>query len=374
MKDLFYKLLSIRSEHAHKENFAKVLEGVEEYFDGVEKVEITKFDSNGYPSMVVGNTDADEREYDVLLIGHLDVVPADYPKAYEPYEKDGRIYARGATDMKGPTVAMITAFYELIDSGDLSDKKVALMLTTDEEVGGSNGVRYLVEEEEFNCKIAFVPDGGGDWKVCTDEKAVYHFSVQSEGVAAHGSRPWSGVNANEKLINVFLKIRDAIYEKWGEADKDDNWKPTINLGAIHGGEAANKVPDSAEMKIDIRHPVEVDQSEIISIIEESVKSVDNGSGISWEPMATGVAFHTDASNEFLQRWLEITADKSSIKENDRFVKEHGAADARFLSAKGIPGIITKPVCSDAHIDDEWIDWDSLVEFKDSIKEFLKEVD
>ncbi len=74
------------------------------------------------------------------------------------------------------------------------------------------------------------------------------------------------------------------------------------------------------------------------------------------------------SNEYIQSWLEII-EKNNIAYH--WVKGHGASDGRFFSAQGIPVFLAKPKASSPHIKDEWIDWDSLVAFKDIIKKWIE---
>jgi succinyl-diaminopimelate desuccinylase len=253
-------------------------------------------------------------------------------------------------------VAVLLAFLEAVEE-DL-DKDMAVLFSTDEELGGFNGTGYVVEDG-LEADILFVPDGGQDWSVCTDEKGVFHIKFEAEGVSAHGSRTWLGDNAILKLINTYQNMRKLFDEKWGEATTNDNWKPTLNLGALNGGNAANKVPNEATMLIDIRYPSPVTQDELEQIVKDSI--ID---GVTWQAISTGAPLSIDMDNNYLKKWLKI----ADVKELE---KESGASDGRFFAAKGMDVLLTKPISSEPHIDNEWIDVDDLIKFKDKIKEWLR---
>jgi succinyl-diaminopimelate desuccinylase len=302
-----------------------------------------------------------KNKYEILFNGHLDVVPAS-DNAFKPkIEKtNGKriMFGRGTSDMKGGDVAILLAFLESLDE-DL-DKDMAILFTTDEEFGGFNGVGYVVDQG-LKADVLFVPDGGQDWSVCTDEKGVFHIKFEAQGISAHGSRTWLGDNAILKLINTYQNIKDVFDKKWGETTIKDNWKPTLNLGALNGGNAANKVPNEATMLIDIRYPSPVTQDELEQIVKDSIVN-----DVTWQAISTGAPLSIDMDNKYLKEWLKI----ANVK---KLEKESGASDGRFFAAKGMDVILTKPISSEPHIDNEWIDVDDLIKFKDKIKEWLRAI-
>lgn len=302
-----------------------------------------------------------KNKYSILFNGHMDVVPAP-EKSFKPevreVDRKTVMYGRGTSDMKGVNVAVLLAFLETLEGG--LEKDMAILFTTDEEVGGFNGVGYVIEQD-IEADIVFVPDGGQDWSVCTEEKGVLQMRLESKGVSAHGSRTWLGDNAIVKLIKTYVNMKSEFDKRWGEATKDDNWKPTLNLGALNGGNAANKVPNEATMLIDIRYPTPVTQDDLEEIVKDSVVE-----GVVSQVLSTGSPLSIDMDNRYLKSWLEI-ANVNDLE------KEPGASDGRFFAERGMNVILTKPISSKPHIDNEWIDIDDLIKFKDKIKEWLKVV-
>jgi len=323
------ELVSIPSISSNKKACKKAIEYVK---DIVEKKGLkTKiYEKNEVYTLLVAKEIKDE--YEIILNGHLDVVPAP-DKAFKPKIKQEKgitlMYGRGTSDMKGGDVAILLAFLESLEEG--LDKDIALLFSTDEEPGGFNGIGYVVEQG-LKADIVFIPDGGNDWSVCTDEKGVFHLEFKAEGTSAHGSKVWMGDNALLKLIKVYENMKKEFDNKWGESTKNDNWKPTINLGALNGGSAANKVPNEATMLIDIRYPTPVTQDDLEKIVEDSLVK-----GVIWKAISTGAPLHIDVENKYLKKWLEI------INKKD-LEKESGASDGRFFAQKGIDVIITTLYC------------------------------
>ncbi len=303
-----------------------------------------------------------KNKYEVILNGHLDVVPAS-KEQFTPkikIKKGKRImYGRGTSDMKGPVVSILLAFIESIREG--CNKDIALLFTTDEEFGGFKGMKYLVDQN-LRANIFFIPDGGNNWSICTDQKGVFQIKFTAKGVSAHGSRVWLGDNAVVKLITVYENIEKEFLKRWGKATKKNNWKPTVNLGALNGGDNANKVPNVATMLIDIRYPTPVTQSELEEIVKSSI--VD---GVTWETISSGAPLYTNIKNEYINKWIDVLDDKPV------FEQEPGASDGRFLAEKGINVLLTKPRSSEPHIDNEWVDLDDLIVFKDSVKRWIRSI-
>ena len=104
-------------------------------------IQVKWYESKGFPSVVI--TSQETTSPKILLAGHLDVVPGT-EESFQPKVEDGRLIGRGAYDMKMGIAAALNIFKALGD--DLNKYDVGLMLTADEEIGGFNGVKYLVEQ------------------------------------------------------------------------------------------------------------------------------------------------------------------------------------------------------------------------------------
>lgn len=353
MQKLLERLITFESDKNHPKEIRKCFDFVVNYLKKA-GLKVKTYSFQGEPSLVAARKL--KKHYQYILNGHLDVVPADCSSAFKPLVKGNRIYGRGATDMKGAVAAMI----EIIKHKELKDVDAALMITSDEESGGFNGVNYLLNKIGYSCNCAVVPDGGDNFRLTLAEKGVIHVKFKAKGKAAHGSRPWLGENAIEKLISVFQQIKKEI----PDTTLKNRWKPTVNLGKLNGGDATNKVPASAEMYLDFRFPKVNQQKRILELIKKVCKRFK---GVNYQLLCVGDMLITPKNNKYIKKILKVA---KKYKVNLKINKNHGASDGRFFSAKGIPVVMFKPICSQPHIDNEWIDLKSLAKFYQIFKEFL----
>lgn len=212
--------------------------------------------STTYPRLnVVGGLDSGRPGPTVHFNGHLDVVPAGTGWTRPPFGavvEDGRIYGRGAADMKAGIAAMVYAVEVLRRAGYPVRGRVEHSATVDEESGGFAGVAYL-------CRQGLIRSGRTDYvvitepldpdRVCIGHRGVYWFEVTARGRAAHGSMPHLGVNAIE-MMGLFidrlrreLKPRLAGRRTGLPVVPDPARHPTLNVNGIVGGQAgANTLP------------------------------------------------------------------------------------------------------------------------------------
>lgn len=353
LENLLRDLITFESDKDHSEEIKKCFNFAVGYLKKA-GLKVKTYSSNGRPSLIAARKL--KKHYQFILNGHLDVVPASYPNAFNPLTKRDKFYGRGAGDMKGTVAVMIKLFEE----PKLKNVDMALVLTTDEEIGGENGVKYLLEKESLSCDCAIVPDGGENFILILAEKGVLHIKVEAKGIAAHGSRPWLGDNAINKLIRIY----ENICRSFPKLTAPDYWQPTVNLGVLKGGDATNKVPNYAFMQLDFRFPDIEDEKAIINYIN---KEVAREKDTKYEITSRGFPLINDSKNPFFQKIINC-AKKEGI--NLDLKKEHGASDGRFFSERKIPVIMFKPVCGGSHIDNEWIDFKSLEKFYQLLKTFL----
>lgn len=350
-------LMRFRSTKDEKKELSKIVDFCIDYFEkdtDQGRLFVERFERNDKPSVVITTKETRSPEY--LLNGHLDVVEAD-GHMFEPRVEDGKIYGRGSYDMKGVDAVMIVLLKELASLDNALD--IGLMLTTDEEVGGFDGVDYLFKEEGYSTKCVFVPDGGKNFRLTTEAKGVIHLVLKTKGRAAHGSRPWLGENAIEKLLLLIAKIREEFPNPKSEKD----WVTSLNVGWIKGGDTTNKVADWAEAGIDIRYPSQKSASGILREIEDTVgEDGEVTVGI------TGPAFSSDPNNDYVQRYKKVA--EQVLGRELEFNRQAGASDVRHLMPYRPAVILTQAKGGDAHGDKEWVDIDSMLHMYEILYKFL----
>ena len=159
----------------------------------------------------VGAVDFNDKEKQLDILAHLDVVPAgegwQITKPFEPVLKDGRLYGRGTADDKGPAVAALYAMRAVKELGIPLKKNVRLILGTDEECGSSDIKHYYGIEEE--APMTFSPDG--EFPVINVEKGRMEAHFTSNFEAGKGSAKLVSLDAGIK-VNVVPAKAHAVVE------------------------------------------------------------------------------------------------------------------------------------------------------------------
>jgi len=313
------------------------------------------FEFSGHPSLVALTKTKNPK---IFLAAHFDVVPAS-SELLSLKIKGGRAFGRGVYDMKFAIACYLKLIAEL--KNDLKKMDFGMMITSDEETGGFFGTKKLIEKG-FKSKVVFLPDGGSDWKIVKEAKGAWHLKVKFFGKSAHGSRPWEGEGANEKLIE-FLKEFKKFFPK--EPCKIKNhWHRTLTIGKIEGGKATNQVSDFAQAFLDIRFLNEDERKKIKAKLNELKKEFR----FKIEEIALAESYQIDLENKYVKTFLEILKEKLKVKPNFSF--SHGSSDARFFLEKKIPVILVRPEGGGHHSEKEWISIEGLKKFYSILKEFV----
>lgn len=358
LTELLAKLVSFKTVTSDQEANREALKWVEEELKEY-PLKITNREHEGYPSLLI--TTKETKKPKLWLVAHIDVVPAS-DNLFIPTVEDGKLIGRGAMDMKMAIASYILLIKELNES--LPSYDFGIMLTSDEEVGGENGIQYLLNQG-FSAQIAFDPDAGYDWHIEEEAKGVLHLKVMVGGVSAHASRPWEGENAVEKMQEILTKIKN-LYPEGEKPDIADF--PTLSVTVVQGGTKTNIIPDYAESQIDIRYPPKFTAREILKKINEIT---EHYSDVSLEEMVSGSPLKSNLNNPYFQLFKTIAKDKYNI--DIKAIKSHGASDARFFGEKGIPVLLIAPKGGNIHSDHEWINLSDLVRFYEVTKEWVKQV-
>lgn len=321
---------------------------------------IKEFNSGGFPSLVL--TTKKTKHPAILLQAHLDVVGGS-PEAFKPVTVKNKIYGRGAFDMKFAVASYLRLLKEL--GANLTKYDLGVMITTDEEVGGFHGVKYLLDKG-YKAKVCFLPDGGQNWAMQLGAKGVWHLLIESRGKSVHGSRVWQGENAIENLMAFLLVLKGSSPQE--PCSVPDHFHNTINIGRFDGGTVANQVPDYAKALVDIRFTPDLVKPALRKIVTAAKKGFRN---IRVKELVFGPSFRIDRGNQYLNLFTRIASEEYKIE--PAFVTSHGSSDARFFSAKKIPVVATRPKGGGHHSEKEWLDLQDWERFYVVLKRFVKTV-
>jgi len=210
--------------------------------------------------------------------GHIDVVQAGAGWSVDPFEglvRDGKVYGRGACDMKGGIAASIVAVEALIDAGLRLPGALEISGTVDEESGGYGGVHYLAQRGWFSAPRVdhvIIPEPLNVDRVCIGHRGVWWAEIETLGRIAHGSMPFLGDSAIRHMSAVLERFESELYPRLAARKTDMPVVPsgarhsTLNINSIHGGLAEPEdgalpsacVADSCRLVIDRRWLIEED--------------------------------------------------------------------------------------------------------------------
>ena len=199
----------------------------------------------------------------LIFSGHLDTVPAGAASwETNPWEgviKNGKIYGRGSSDMKGAVAAMITAAIQVFETGTPS-LGVKIVLTAGEETG-CQGAKHLIAAQKNlgNAAGIIVGEPTGNLPAIGHKGGLYLKGTTS-GKTAHSSMPHLGVNAIYKAAEAILEARKF---EFNETHDPLLGFPTLNVGQVKGGKNLNSVPDQAEFTIDVRTTSQTNHQQLI---------------------------------------------------------------------------------------------------------------
>ncbi|TNF20810.1 MAG: acetylornithine deacetylase/succinyl-diaminopimelate desuccinylase family protein [Rhodobacteraceae bacterium] len=209
---------------------------------------------------------------------HTDVVEVGQGWSTDPFGgevRDGRVYGRGACDMKGGLATSIIAAEVFVDLFPEFAGAIEISATADEESGGYGGVAYLAEQGVFapeRVQHVIIPEPLNKDRICLGHRGAWWAEIETRGELAHGAMPFLGDCAVRHMGAVIEAFETRLYPAMAARRTDMPVVPegarssTMNINSIHGGEAeqaedytglpAYCVPDSCRMVIDRRYLAE----------------------------------------------------------------------------------------------------------------------
>jgi succinyl-diaminopimelate desuccinylase len=241
----------------------------------------TPGDEARYPRInVIARREGSSPGPTVHFNSHIDVVQAGGGWTLDPFAgivKDGKVYGRGACDMKGGLAASIIAVETLLDSHPNLPGALEISGTVDEESGGFGGVHYLAERGWFSAPRVdhvIIPEPLNVDRVCIGHRGVWWAEIETCGRMAHGSMPFLGDCAIRHMHAFIERLERDLYPRLAARSTAMPVVPsgarhsTLNINSIHGGQAETSgypapcVADSCRMIIDRRLLIEEDMESV----------------------------------------------------------------------------------------------------------------
>jgi len=303
----------------------------------------------------------------LVLSAHTDVVPVEGQAWTVPpfagVVRDGRIFGRGATDMKGFLAVVLAAVPRLKDAATAAP--VHLAFSYDEEVGcrGAPDLVQALMQSVVSPGLAIVGEPTA-MRVVRAHKGKVARRLIFKGRTGHSAMPHRAANAVEAAVAVAHALRglaDAEIVRAGDAAFDPPYS-TIHVGSLHGGSAVNLVPERAVLEYEIRTMPGRDAGEILTLIDALIaverdrlqRSASEADIVS-EDISAYPGLDTATPDEAATKLVARLADDAQPATTVAFGTEAG-----LYAQAGIPTLVCGPGdMARGHKADEWIGLDEL---------------
>jgi acetylornithine deacetylase ArgE len=305
---------------------------------------------------IVARYEAPTASRTILLEVHQDTVPVD-GMVIDPFAgevRDGKLYGRGACDVKGGMAAMLAAFARLVREKPAGSANVLLACTVDEE-HTFYGVQQLMKEG-VRADMAIVAEPTR-LQIVDAHKGVVRWKVRTEGRACHSSRPEDGVNAVYRMGHVLPVVEQYAAQLLETTAFPRLGTPTLSVGRIDGGVSVNTVPDGCVIEIDRRLlPGEDPQAAWRDFRDRLL--AESPVPVVCEPVWLACpALASELSGEVRQR---LGAAIDAVEGRHEVLAVPFGTDASSIAEAGIPAVVFGPGdIAQAHTKDEWVELDQI---------------
>lgn len=317
----------------------------------------------------------------LILNGHIDVFPVGSGEGWsqEPWGGelvDGKIYGRGACDMKAGTTASIYTYLVLHELRDQLKGSVTLTAVSDEETGGRLGAGWLIEnmpETLGDCCINGEPSS--PYTIRFGEKGILWLKVTVRSPGGHGAYPHLSVNPikiaskliteleilneipvpyPENLKKAIVAGHDAAEKALGKGGAEVMSRLSVNIGTIEGGVKVNVIPRECSFEVDLRLPPGLGKEDVLPRVEEIVSHYEGAS--------------VEVTRYDGPLWSPPDSDMASImRRNSRLlgidpvpIVSLGGSDLKFWRSKGISSYYYGPMNHGMGTVDEYVEVEEFI--------------
>ncbi|MZR12421.1 acetylornithine deacetylase/succinyl-diaminopimelate desuccinylase family protein [Maritimibacter sp. DP07] len=318
---------------------------------------------------------------------HHDVVEVGNGWTRDPFGgeiADGRVYGRGACDMKGGLAASVIAAETFIAAHPEFNGAIEISATADEETGGYGGVAYLAERGWFDpdrVQHVIIPEPLNKDRICLGHRGVWWAEIETKGRIAHGSMPFLGDSAVRHMGAVLAEMEESLFPLLASKHTempvvpDGARQSTLNINSIHGGEReqdpsytglpAPVVPDRCRIVIDRRFLIEESVDEVkaeVRALLERVKATRPSFEYEVRELFEVIPSMTDEDAPVVRS--TAAAIETVLGRMPDYVVSPGTYDQKHIDRIGKlknciaygPGILDL-----AHQPDEWVGIDDMVD-------------
>lgn len=307
------------------------------------------------------------------LTGHMDVVAAGDANlwTHDPYAAEiveGKLYGRGASDMKSGLAALVAA---MIDAKETANFKgtIRLLATVGEE-SGEPGARQLTDlgyADGINALLVAEPFAG---KILYAHGGSYNYIIKSYGKSAHSSMPQLGQNAIHHLRDAMVKIQEVMDKVIAGYENPKLGRTIHSVTLISGGSQINSIPDYAEYRSNMRTIPEFDNDKVTELLQNTVNELNQQEGfqLEFEVLADMPPVDSDPNSELIQV-IKANSHESEIElvampgttDTAQFRRRNSTMDVAVYGP-GILKLVHKP--------DEYVEVAQYLDFIETFKKVI----
>jgi acetylornithine deacetylase len=332
---------------------------------------------------VVGILDGSEQFPSLILNGHVDVVsPEPLDRwTFDPWGgevSDGKIYGRGALDMKAGDIANLFAVKAILDSGLKPKGRLLCESVIEEEAGGSGGALACFLRG-YRADGMFIPEPS-NLNLTISHNGIKYFRVRAVGKTAHAALSHTGVNVIGKMNKIYdalieLDERRAKEHPYPLVEKHSGRSCNLNIGTYSAGDWASNVAGMAVMECRVGFVPTEKGDDIVREVEHTIANVaqnddwlkEHPPTVEWYGWDTE-PWLQDENDRFVQSFLESSA--PVLGKKPEIVGFPGGLDTRFSPYFGTPSFVFGPKGASYHGPDEYVEIDSLLAVTRVIAKFV----
>jgi acetylornithine deacetylase len=309
-------------------------------------------------SNVVGVLEGRAPGRSLMLCGHLDTVGVEgMATPFSPVERDGRLYGRGAQDMKGGIAAIADAARVVAQRG-LAAGRLIVAAVVDEEYA-SAGADALVTRWRADAAVVTEPT---DLQIAVAHKGFAWFEIDTRGRAAHGSRPSEGRDAILHMGRVLQRLEAMDRSLQSGASHALLGCASLHASIVAGGREWSSYPDRCTLRLERRTlPGERDEAVLKDLREmiDGLRREDPAFDASVRPVFARPPYELPADHA-------IAAALAAAARTSTFTGMSFWTDAAVLGAAGIPSVLYGPGGAGLHSTEEYVNVADVVTCRDTL--------
>ncbi len=299
----------------------------------------------------------------LMLNAHTDTVGvSDMDSPFQPLIRDGRLYGRGAYDMKSGLAACmlaVRAAQEMALSGD-----VMLSAVVDEEYGSIGTEALVAQWERWQCDAALIAEPT-ELDISIAHRGFVWVDIETVGIAAHGSRPHLGVDAIAKMGKVLVAL-----DAHDRAMRANRTHTLLGSGSLHaslirGGEEISMYPAHCQLQVERRtipgETLESVEAEL-QVILDDIAAADPDFKARLQATFARSPYHIEPTHPLVQQLKRIA--EARLGRAVSLIGSSWWMDSALFGEAGIPTVVLGPAGAGAHAIEEWVDLASVERCRD----------